>query len=975
MRLLLFIYLSLFSIAGFCQTKENSAAKKWADSVYNTLNNEEKVGQLIVARLSLMDTKTRNIKPLFEQVSGYVKRYNIGSVCIFQGSPTFQATQMNLLKSMAKTPILFSIDGEWGVGMRLIDSVKPLPRQMMLGAVKDPSIIYKYGKMVAAQCKRLGIQNNYAPVMDVNNNPDNPVINDRSFGEDKNKVATFGIQYMKGMQDNGIMACAKHFPGHGDVAVDSHYDLPVINKSKAELDATELAPFDKIFDAGIGSVMIGHLFIPAIDDSTNRPTSLSKKNIQGLMRTELGYQGITITDGLEMQGVKKFFPGGASSVQSIIAGNDLLCLPDSIPVAVEKILAAIDSGSITWNDIEFHCKRVLMAKYKYVLPANDSINLYNLTNDLNKDVATITKLVAENAITLLAKQDRDFFPLKPSKNKEGVAYISVGTNKMNAFAKEMQTDYNAAVFHFDFSPKNQDSVNLLLDSIVLNYKKVVIGIHQINRAPANNFGISKEAAEFVNTLQQKTKAITFLFGNAYAAKNWCNAKNLVVCYEDDSIIHHTAIQMLQGKRKYKGTLPVTVCDNFHFGSGLTAATEMLPDAAPSEVGINENKLQIIDSIATDGIAKNAMPGCMVLVAKDGKVILEKGYGSYTYENNQSVTKSSVYDLASLTKILSTTLCVMKLYDEGKIDVKKKLSQYLPSVKGTNKENVVIEKLLLHEAGLMPFIPYYKETLDSNGMPNPNCYCTFNKDCFNTCVANNLLLRNDFVDTFYNRILQSPVTTEGKYVYSDIDFIFLGKIVEQITGTTIDQYVKTNFYIPMGLESIGYHPLQFLSYDRIVPSTVEKNFRNQTLRGMVHDQGTSIMGGVAGHAGLFSDAYDVAAIMQLFLNGGVWDDEQYLSKETIEKFTSYQSKSSRRGWGFDKPEKDNLTRAEAYPTISASAKTFGHTGFTGTCAWADPESNLIFVFLSNRIYPEDNGVFKTMNIRPKIFESIYQSLLN
>jgi CubicO group peptidase (beta-lactamase class C family) len=435
------------------------------------------------------------------------------------------------------------------------------------------------------------------------------------------------------------------------------------------------------------------------------------------------------------------------------------------------------------------------------------------------------------------------------------------------------------------------------------------------------------------------------------------------------------MNMLQGLLPYKGTLPVTVCEIFKFGFGLSAFNNILPKESYNATGLNEEKLNTIDSIVNDGIVKKAMPGCVVLAAKDGKLLFEKGYGYYTYNNNEPVTTSSVYDLASVTKILSTTLGVMKLYDEGKIDLKKKLSNYLPSVTGTDKANITIEQLLLHEGGLKPFIPFYKETLDSNQMPSKKYYQPFNKDCFDSRVANGMMIRCDAVDTFYKRILESPLTTEGAYVYSDNDFIFLGKIIEIISGMSLNDYVKTNFYRPMGLESIGYKPLDKISYRRIVPSTNEVGFRNQEIRGYVHDQGSAIMGGVAGHAGLFADAYDVASIMQMLLDGGEWNGQQLIKKETVDLFTNYNSAVSRRGYGFDKPEKDNATRAEPYPAKSSSAGTFGHTGFTGTCVWADPVSKLIFVFLSNRIYPTDNGVFKNLNIRPKIFETIYQAVLN
>ena len=555
------------------QNKINSNfANSWTDSVYNSLSEDERIAQLMVVRLSSIDSKTKLITFFDDKVAGLVKQYNIGGICLFQGGPVKQALILNKLQAAAKTPILICIDGENGVGMRMTDSVLPLPRQMMLGAVQDTNIIYQYGKIAGEQCKRMGIQVNYAPVVDVNNNPNNPVINDRSFGEDKYKVAQFGIQYMKGLQDVGVMACAKHFPGHGDVAVDSHLDLPVINKSMAQLDSLELYPFREIFKAGIGSVMVAHLYIPAIDSAAHRATSISKNNVTGLMRNQLGYQGLTFTDALEMQGVKKYFPGGEASVQSIIAGNDMLCLPEDVPAAISKIKDAIKDGRLSWADIELHCKKVLAAKYQYGLSQLQPINTENLANDLNSKVNDMRKQVAENALTVLKKSDDIFFPMiAPEKPvTDEVVYVSIGTSSDNAFAKRMRNDYGAAVFYFNYK---QDAARILstVELIKKRYKKVVIGIHNYNRAPANNFGISKAAIDLVTQLQQQANSVTFVFGNPYAIKNWCTAKNLIACYEDDAIIQNIAIDLLQGKIAAKGKLPVTVCEEYKFGSGITTS--------------------------------------------------------------------------------------------------------------------------------------------------------------------------------------------------------------------------------------------------------------------------------------------------------------------------------------------------------------------------------------------------------------------
>ena len=502
--IVLLIPFIVFSVAAQAQV---SLAEKWADSVLATLSPEQRIAQLMVLRLTGIDAKRA---PVYYDslVAEKVKRYNIGGVCLFQGNPVKQATILNKLQALAKTPIMVTIDAEWGLGMRLLDSVQPLPHQMMLGAMQDSRIVYQYGQLVAEQCKRLGIQVNYAPVVDVNNNPNNPVINDRSFGEDKNKVAAFGVAYMKGMQDAGVMACAKHFPGHGDVAVDSHFDLPVIKKSAAQLDSLELYPFKALFKEGVGSVMIAHLYIPAIDSQANRATSISKNNVTGLMRNQLGYQGLTFTDALEMQGVQKYYPGGAASVESIIAGNDMLCLPGDVEQTIDKIKAAIKDKRLSWDDIDYHCRRVLLAKFNYGMNAVKSVDPVNLTVDLNKGIPEMKKLVAENALTLL-NQTAGFFPLTvPVKKENAIAYVGIGISSENELSKRLVKDYNATAFYFGYKD-DSEKIKKIIGSIKGRYEKIVIGVHNYSRRPENNFGISNTAINLVKQLQQSNNSAVY----------------------------------------------------------------------------------------------------------------------------------------------------------------------------------------------------------------------------------------------------------------------------------------------------------------------------------------------------------------------------------------------------------------------------------------------------------------------------------
>ena len=973
MRIINSIGLFLITISA---TAQDRAGQLWADSVFKTLSPDEQIAQLMIIRLSTIDPRTKTISYFDKEADSLVRKYNVGGICVFQGSPVRQARAFNALQAVAKTPLLMCIDAEWGVGMRMTDSVLPLPRQMMMGAMSDANIVYQYGRIVAEQCKRIGIQVNFAPVVDINNNPDNPVINDRSFGEDKYKVALFGTKYMQGMQDMGIMACAKHFPGHGDVSVDSHLDLPVIKKSMAQLDSLELYPFRQLFSAGVGSVMIAHLFIPSIDSASNRATSLSKNNVTGLMRNELGYQGLTFTDALGMQGVNKYFPDGEASVQSLIAGNDMLCLPPDVPVAINKIKAAIAGNQISWADIETHCKKVLLAKYRFGLSRLKPVNTENLTEDLNSKLSAMRRLIAENALTLLSRTDSEFFPMPAPENPVSgdLAYISIGMNKDNAFAIRMRNEYNADVFYFDYKREATGSLSMI-ELIKKRYKKVIIGIHSYSRVPANNFGISKAAMEMVSQLQQQTKAITFVFGNPYAIKNFCHAKNLVACYEDDDIIQNTAIDFLQGINGSKGRLPVTVCPGLSYGSGIMSNPIFFRKRGQGTLSLNPLKLASIDSIANDAIAKGAAPGCVVLVTLGGRIAFHKAYGNVSYNNHTPVSTETIYDMASVTKICATTLAVMKLTEDGKLDLNRSLGDYLPWVRGSNKANLVIEKILLHQAGLVSYIPFYKEVIDANGIPYPKYFSTVQNDSFRIRVAQSLFMRNDWKDTLYRRILQSPLGTTDKYVYSDNDFIFLGKVVEALSGLPLDEFVRKEFYAPLGLNSAGFKPREHFSIDRIAPTEQEKYFRMQLLQGDVHDPGAAMFGGVAGHAGLFSDAYDIAVIMQMLLNGGTFNGRSYLNKETVERFTAYHSEISRRGYGFDKPEKDNLIKTEPYPCMLASPLTFGHTGFTGTCTWADPVYNLVFVMLSNRVNPDggDNKKLLNMNVRGKIQDAVYRAM--
>jgi beta-N-acetylhexosaminidase len=962
------LFLSLVApVISSAQYKSKLTARQWTDSVFNSLSNDEKIAQLMVVRAHSNLGADHVAK-----VVNDIRKHNVGALCFFQGGPIRQANLTNYYQSIAKTPIMVTIDGEWGLGMRL-DSVTKFPFQLTLGALSDENLVYRMGIAVGEQCKRIGVHVNYAPVVDINNNPNNPVIGYRSFGEDKEKVSTFGVAYMKGMQDAGIMACAKHFPGHGDVDVDSHYDLPIINKTRKQLDSMELVPFQAVFDAGIGSVMIAHLSIPSIDNTANRATSISKKSVTDLLRKDMGYEGLTFTDALEMKGVTKYFPGGTISAEALIAGNDMLCLPESVSESILAIKKAIADKRLSWDDINAKVKKVLLSKFNLGLNQTQFVDTKNLLEDLNAKTDAIRYEVAKNGITVLAQSgntaSRTDYAQIPVIGKKRVAYVGIGSTELNAFGKRMQEDLGAEVFLFSYKDGKKKADEILQDvKKDGKYDAIIVGIHNYSLKPMDNFNISPAAISLYKELNF-IKTITLTFGNVLATKNFCDAWTLVACYQDDAITQQAAADLVGGKIVSMGKLPVSVC-HFKFGDGVVHG-----GIKPVRAYIPKEKLEVVDSIVKDAISQKAFPGCVILAAYKGEIVYHKAFGNYEYGQSLAMSPESIFDLASVTKVSATTVSVMKLCEEGKLELNKTIGDYLPWTKGTNKAGLTIKDILLHQAGLTPFITFYKETIDATtSTPNPAIYSAALKPGFEVRVAENLYMRNDWQDTMFNRILKSPLSQKNKYVYSDNDFIFLGKIVEAISGQTLDQYVQKNFYNKMGMYSTGFKPRNRFQMECLVPTETDNYFRQQTTRGDVHDEGASMFGGVAGHAGLFSNAYDLSLLYQMLLNDGELNGERYLKPETIQLFTAYNSKVSRRGLGFDKPEKDNKIRREPYPSSLASPQTFGHTGFTGTCVWVDPATDLVYIFLSNRVYPtRNNNKLGQMLIRGKIQDALYRAL--
>lgn len=935
----------------------------WADSVYAAMSEDERIAQLImIAAFSNRDSVH------IRDVECHVRELKVGGIIFFKGSPHKQAALTNQYQALAKVPLIIGIDGEWGLSMRL-DSTPVFPRQMVIGAARDEQLMYDMGRVIGRQCKRMGIHWNFAPDIDVNNNPNNPVINDRSFGEHRQWVARLGMQYARGMQDEKIIASAKHFPGHGDTETDSHYGLPVIKGDRKRLDSLELYPFRELIAANVMSVMVAHLNVPAID-TTNTPTSVSKPVITGLLRNELGFDGLVITDALNMKGVADFYGPGEVAAKAFAAGNDVLLFVEDVPMAIMRMKEYINKGEITWEQIEKSCKKILVTKYWLGLNQYAPVNLENLTTDLNCcETYLMTKKVIKQGVVVAKDEDK----IIPVRNPElyQIAVVSLGSSGFTSF-QEMCTNYIRADYYSIDKAEMQPYYDSLF-SVLNSYNLLIVSLQNTSRFVSKKLGLTPAQIEFGNRLLSSGKKVIFIcHGNPYILRQFNGIRNAIVAYEDLDEYNQLSAQILFGAVKAGGVMPVTVNENFLLGSGeKTNALDRFEYVFPEEIGIDHTPLNIIDSIAMQAISSGATPGCQILVAKDGKVMYQKSFGHHTYDKIQVVKNYHAYDLASLTKILATTVAVMKLYDEKKIKIDAHLGDYLPELKGSNKEHLSLHDVLLHQAGLVPFVPFYKKTL-VNGSLNPVLYANQQDSNYTILVAYGLYLHKDYEPWLWQQIIDTEVKQHPEYVYSDIGFILLRKVVERISGQSFETYLSEQIYKPLNLSVLHFNPLKHLNRDWIVPTEWDSVFRKQLLNGTVHDPTAAMLGGISGHAGLFGSANDVAVMMQMLLNGGEYGGKRLMKESTVKEFTKKHGKTSRRGLGFDKPETD--TKKASPTSRMASPLAFGHTGFTGTCAWADPKFGLVYVFLSNRVHPSaDNKKLVDMNIRTRIMDVVYETL--
>ncbi len=947
---------------------QNPDEDRWVDSMFNVLTPDERLGQLFMIRAH-SDKGADHIAG----VEKLIREYHVGALCFFQGTPVKQVELTNRYQALTRhIPLMVAIDGEWGLGMRLKENTISYPRQLPLGAIQDNWLIYEFGKEVARQCRRIGIHVNFAPVADVNNNAANPVINTRSFGEDRYNVAVKSNMYAKGMQDNGVMACAKHFPGHGDTDVDSHLDLPSITHDRARLDSIELFPFRELARQGVGSFMIAHLNVPALDTGMNRPTTLSRYTVTELLRKEMGFEGLAFTDALEMKGVTKHFKPGEVEAEALLAGNDMLVLPESMEAAFREIKRYIAEGRIAQAEVNEHVKRVLRAKYRLGLTTFAPISTDSLDQQLNSpDAIALKWKLYEHSLTL-ARNKGNLLPIK--KMSTDMAALSIGASAKSKFQARLESYKKMPLFQ---SPKEISSSERSRLLQTLGKKElVIVSLHGMSSFASQGYGLSKSALDFLETLARRTQVVLVVFGTPYSLRHFDQIDPVLVAYEDDPIAQDLAAQALFGAIGISGRLPVTASPLSKFNTGVTTSPVFkMGYNLPERVGMSTAAFEKMDRLAQEAIAVGATPGCVVLAAKDGQIVYHKAFGHHTYSKTQATQADDVYDLASVTKIAGGTLALMKLYDDGLVDLETPIVKYLPELAGSNKADLLLRDILAHRAGLQPWLPFYRKTVEKTPeevVVKDHYYCPDAIDEYDIPVASNLYLRRDYADSVWQEIIASPLLPTRGYRYSDLGFYIVARMVHRLSGKTLDAYLEDNFFCPMGLESIGYNPWQRVELSRIAPTEYDAYFRMQKIQGYVHDMGAAMLGGVSGHAGLFANAEDLAAVLQMLLNYGYYGGQRYLDPATVKTFAARHPASTRRGMGFDMRQMD--ARMHQNVTTRMSNEAFGHDGFTGTSAWADPETGTIFILLSNRTYPsQKNSKLSSQRFRQRMQSVVYQSL--
>ena len=966
-------------------------SRQWAAEQIKEMTIDEKIGQLFMLAIWSEWSDDR-----MSEIYAEAEKYRIGGACFFAGEAARQIEVTNKLNADSKLPLMIGIDGEWGAGMRVTDAHK-FPYAMNVGAVADSSLVYEMGRQIGQHCARLGVHVNFAPVHDLNSNPLNPVINYRSFGSDPEDVSIKVRNYISGMQSEGVLAVAKHFPGHGDTHTDSHHALPVINRSRKEFEEREFIPFRSSIKFGLQALMMGHLSVPALDKN-DMPASLSSKIIKGIVKRDFGFDGLIVSDALNMDAVAKGYKN--HYLKAFIAGNDILLFPADLGEGVNQIKKGLLQNKISVADIDERCVRVLA--YKHALGAHEfsPISDVNVVADINTpESAVLNRKLLSQSITLV-KNDDDLLPIKNLSTKR-IAVVSVNGDNPK-FGEQCRQYADVAVFNEKINT-SEDIAKLL--TALQSYDEIIVGLHGEQKSKGGNYGISDAAISFLNQLAQQKSVHAVVLANPYSVRklsktNYGALSSLMFTYSDDLEIQRLAADAIFGGIACQGILPLDINDFLKVGLGVTTEQCRLGyTSVPEEVGLNSDTLQKIDKLIEEVITEKMTPGCQVLIAKKGKVAYHKAFGFHTYDKTKKVEIQHIYDIASITKIAATTPVVMQLVDSGHLSLETYIEEYLPELENNPRGKFTLKELLMHQSGLQSYIGFDFNLIDEEKSAEklfsrnksseyclkltPSIYmsknialkdgCVFFEENDSTIkVAEGMYVSPTYKEEMYRLIDEFKLNDDKKYRYSDLGFYYVMRVIEKQIGEKINDLAYQRLYAPLGMYRTFYNPLESIVKEDIVPTVKEEFFRNQLLHGYVHDQGAALIGGVAAHAGIFSNANDLAKLMQMLMNDGFYGRESYIKPTTVNYFTQHTEQGYRRGLGFDKPEGNVELPQPTCEAVPLSA--FGHTGFTGTCVWADPENELIYIFLSNRVHPHSyNTKLFDENIRPRIQEIIYNAI--
>ncbi|SDZ92171.1 glycoside hydrolase family 3 N-terminal domain-containing protein [Psychroflexus halocasei] len=931
--------------------------RQWADSIYKNMSLDQKIGQLFMLDI-FSSASDKDINFLKHRL----KKYHIGGIIFSKGTAEKQVKLTNEFQNMAETPLLIGMDAEWGLAMRLENSFA-FPYNMTLGAIDDNNLVFDVAKQIAQHSKRVGVHFNFAPVVDLNSNPKNPIIGNRAFGEGKQNVTSKSIALIKGFQSEDVLTSAKHFPGHGDTDQDSHKLLPSIDADSTRLMDTEIYPYRKLINYDLTSVMVAHLKVPALTDSETLPTSLSKKVVTDLLQNEMNFKGLIFTDALNMKGASQYGGPGEAELQAFLAGNDILLIPNDLDAAFDKIKKAYNDGIITDKRLSNSVRKILFAKYKVGLKSYQPISQVNLKQDLATDQNKATRFKAFQKAITLVKNDLGLLPIADLQDHK-IAYVKLGDAQAEKFYKTL-TDYTEVDYFTSESDK-------LLEKLKA-YQTVIIGHHKSDETPWKSYELRSFEIKLIQLIAKQNNVVLANFTSPYALldlDSFLPIESIIQSYQNADEAQQITAEIIFGASEAVGQLPVSITSAYPEGTGLkTKSLGRLGYDFLENKNFDATKLRSqIDSIANVILSNEMSPGFQLLIAKDKKILFEKSYGFHTYDKKINVKNDDLYDLASLTKILATLPIFMRLEEENKVDIEDHIKDILPDYESSNKGDISLKRMLSHYAKLEAWIPFYINTLETKN----DYYRNEKSDEFSIQVAEKLYLRSDYKDSIYEKVKRSELRTKDEYKYSDLPFYILKEYIEKSYQDSLENLVQDLFYKPMGIQNLFYFPRDHAPLSRIVPTENDELWRKQLIHGYVHDQGAAMLGGVGGHAGLFGNAKSVAQMMQMYLNDGYYGGKNYFLPRTLNTFNKcyYCDEDVRRGLGFDKPQLDDIG-----PTCGCLSMTsFGHSGFTGTYAWVDPSTDILYVFLSNRIFPDaTNRQLITEDIRTKLQQYIYDAL--